>query len=88
MRRAIFHLLLLLVLAHPGAAGAETLTIDERAGVVEVIDGDTLVLDDGRQVRLVGIQAVVGSTPISHPNIFNILLTIWVTSEVLLFCLG
>lgn len=27
------------------------------AGVVEVVDGDTLVLDDGREVRLVGIQA-------------------------------
>ena len=27
------------------------------AAVVEIIDGDTLVLDDGRQVRLVGIQA-------------------------------
>jgi len=25
--------------------------------VVEIVDGDTLVLDDGRQVRLVGIQA-------------------------------
>ncbi len=30
---------------------------DGRYGVVEVIDGDTLVLEDGRQVRLVGIQA-------------------------------
>ena len=29
----------------------------EEARVVEVIDGDTLVLEDGRQVRLVGIQA-------------------------------
>ncbi len=66
MRRAIFHLLLLLVLAHPGAAGAETLTIDERAGVVEVIDGDTLVLDDGRQVRLVGIQAP--KLPLGRPG--------------------
>ncbi len=27
------------------------------ARVVEVVDGDTVVLDDGRQVRLVGIQA-------------------------------
>ena len=24
---------------------------------VEIVDGDTLVLDDGRQVRLVGLQA-------------------------------
>ena len=29
----------------------------EEARVVEVIDGDTLVLEDGRQVRLTGIQA-------------------------------
>ena len=29
----------------------------EEARVVEVIDGDTVVLEDGRQVRLVGIQA-------------------------------
>ncbi|MDX1711307.1 MAG: thermonuclease family protein [Rhodovibrionaceae bacterium] len=30
---------------------------EEVARAVEIIDGDTLVLDDGRQVRLVGIQA-------------------------------
>ncbi|MBE9555537.1 MAG: thermonuclease family protein [Proteobacteria bacterium] len=29
----------------------------ERAKVVEVVDGDTVLLDDGWQVRLVGIQA-------------------------------
>ncbi|MBE9554510.1 MAG: thermonuclease family protein, partial [Proteobacteria bacterium] len=29
----------------------------ERARVVEVVDGDTVLLDDGWQVRLVGIQA-------------------------------
>ncbi len=34
----------------PGLVAAET----ER--VVEIVDGDTLVLADGRQVRLVGIQ--------------------------------
>ena len=28
-----------------------------RAKAVEIVDGDTLVLEDGRQVRLVGIQA-------------------------------
>ena len=66
MRRAIARLLLLLALAHPGAAAAETLAIAERAGVVEVIDGDTLVLDDGRQVRLVGIQAP--KLPLGRPG--------------------
>ena len=35
----------------PGLTGAEW------AIAVSVVDGDTLVLDDGRQVRLVGIQA-------------------------------
>ncbi len=36
----------------PGLVVAET----ER--VVEIVDGDTLVLADGRQVRLVGIQTL------------------------------
>ncbi|MEE8445669.1 MAG: thermonuclease family protein, partial [Alphaproteobacteria bacterium] len=39
------------------AQGLDTLTPGGRATVVEVVDGDTVVLDDGRQVRLVGIQA-------------------------------
>ncbi len=41
----------------PGPAAAAAL---ERAGggvVTQVVDGDTLVLDDGTEVRLVGIQA-------------------------------
>jgi len=55
-------LLALLILAWPGpghSAGAAQppLEIAERAEVVEVIDGDTLRLDDGRQVRLVVIQS-------------------------------
>ncbi|MDH5557192.1 MAG: thermonuclease family protein [Alphaproteobacteria bacterium] len=33
------------------------LEVGERATVVEVVDGDTVLLDDGWQVRLVGIQA-------------------------------
>ncbi|MFQ5955227.1 MAG: thermonuclease family protein, partial [Kiloniellales bacterium] len=36
------------------------------ARAVEVIDGDTLVLDDGRQVRLVGIQAP--KLPLGRPD--------------------
>jgi endonuclease YncB( thermonuclease family) len=39
-------------------AGAfAALEIAETEAVVEIVDGDTLVLADGRQVRLVGIQA-------------------------------
>src|SRR5689334_746075 len=36
------------------------------ANVVEVIDGDTVVLDDGKEVRLVGIQAP--KLPLNRPN--------------------
>ncbi len=38
-------------------AGAQDETEAPQARVVEVVDGDTLFLDDGRQVRLVGLQA-------------------------------
>ena len=58
--RAFFFVLVILAWFGPGhAAGAAqaALEIVERAQVVEVIDGDTLELDDGREVRLVGIQA-------------------------------
>ena len=40
-----------------GALGPEDLRPEGVALVVEVIDGDTLRLDDGREIRLVGIQA-------------------------------
>lgn len=42
-----------------GEAGSPLarLQAGERAVVVEIVDGDTVVLDDGWQVRLVGIQA-------------------------------
>lgn len=44
--------------AHASAAGLQArLEPGERASVVEVVDGDTVLLDDGWQVRLVGIQA-------------------------------
>jgi len=51
--------LLILACAGPVAVAAEKARLDlvERAQVVEVIDGDTVRLDDGREVRLVGIQA-------------------------------
>lgn len=34
--------------------------------VVEIVDGDTLLLDDGREVRLVGLQAP--KLPLGRPN--------------------
>ena len=49
-------ILALLEFTGPGPARA-ALDLSERARVVEVIDGDTLLLDDGRPVRLVGIQS-------------------------------
>ena len=39
------------------AAAFAALEIAETETVVEIVDGDTLVLADGRQVRLVGLQA-------------------------------
>ncbi len=39
------------------AAAFAALEIAETEAVVEIVDGDTLVLADGRQVRLVGLQA-------------------------------
>jgi endonuclease YncB( thermonuclease family) len=59
--------------ALPPAAATRAASLEE-AGlvwegpltVVEVIDGDTVVLDDGRQVRLVGIQAP--KLPLGRPD--------------------
>ena len=46
------------VCAEPGTAEVPSpLDSGGTAQVVEIVDGDTVVLDDGRQVRLVGIQA-------------------------------
>ena len=56
-RLPTFLIPLLLVLALGPAALAAPLEDGGTGRVVEVVDGDTLVLDDGRQVRLVGIQA-------------------------------
>ena len=39
------------------AIAADALISGYAARVAEIVDGDTLVLDDGRQVRLVSIQA-------------------------------
>lgn len=77
-RRAILHAmkhllapLLFLTLIVPGAAGErdmylERLDFDGQALVTEVVDGDTVVLDNGRQVRLVGIQAP--KLPLGRPG--------------------
>ncbi len=51
MRAVLACVLLLLAALDPSLGPVE------EARVVEVIDGDTLVLEDGRQVRLTGIQA-------------------------------
>ena len=58
-------LLLALIGAAPGPAlaadglphGFAGLAAGDSAVVREIVDGDTVILDDGRQVRLVGIQA-------------------------------
>lgn len=57
--------LLLTLSPLPGRAQGEPQE-GERARVVEIVDGDTVVLADGRQVRLVGIQAP--KLPLGRPN--------------------
>ena len=66
-------LVLLLVFGLPAAAAAadgprlpDGLKAGGTAKAVEVVDGDTLVLDDGRQVRLVGLQAP--KLPLDRPG--------------------
>ena len=50
-------LVALLACGEPAPSGATALKAEETGRAVEIVDGDTLVLDDGREVRLVGIQA-------------------------------
>ena len=57
MIRAALLILLLLSPAAAGATGPEALPTGGTATVREVVSGDTLVLSDGRTVRLAGIQA-------------------------------
>lgn len=65
-----FVLLLALLVCAPFALAQArvpaALVEGETASVVEVVDGDTLVLDDGREVRLVGIQAP--KLPLGRPG--------------------
>ena len=56
----------LLIIAGPAIA-AEALISGGAARVAEIVDGDTLVLDDGRHVRLVGIQAP--KLPLGRPHV-------------------
>ncbi len=89
--RLVFFVCLLLPFGATGplpATEPPSLEFAGQARVVAVIDGDTVVLDDGRQVRLVGIQEDVGSTLISYPKSLNSLGVIWVGFPGLLFCLG
>lgn len=66
MRRAAAMVLALIVLWPRPSQPAPLLEPGGEALAVEVIDGDTLVLDDGRQVRLVGIQAP--KLPLGRPG--------------------
>ncbi len=45
------------VVPPPDTAICERLTADTRWRVTEIVDGDTVLLDNGREVRLVGLQA-------------------------------
>jgi len=65
-RFAVVLALPLLLLAPAFASGRSEGSDDGQARVGQVIDGDTLVLDDGRQVRLVGIQAP--KLPLGRPK--------------------
>lgn len=57
MVRCAALLLLLLQVMVGGLVRAEAPKLEEEARVVEVIDGDTLVLSNGYEVRLIGTQA-------------------------------
>lgn len=49
-----------------GRSATQALESLGSAGVVEIVDGDTLLLDDGREVRLVGLQAP--KLPLGRPD--------------------
>lgn len=57
MRRPALIFLIAAVLGAPEAAFALPLPGEAAGRVVKVVDGDTVALDNGREVRLVGIQA-------------------------------
>lgn len=55
--RGLRGLLIAALLTVHAPAFASSLEIGDRATVASIVDGDTVVLDDAREVRLVGIQA-------------------------------
>lgn len=55
VRTVAFAFALLLLPLSEGIANA--LTVDGSGKVMTIVDGDTLILEDGREIRLVGIQA-------------------------------
>ena len=57
----------LLITGSPAFVAADALVAGGTARVAEVVDGDTLVLEDGRKVRLVGIQAP--KLPLGRPHV-------------------
>ena len=62
-----FIVIMLIALSGPAwAVGLASLVDGGQARVTTVVDGDTVVLDDGREVRLVGIQAP--KLPLGRPN--------------------
>lgn len=63
VRRSVLLGLLIVLLGTPAAAEL----VRGGSGVVrEVVDGDTVILEDGREIRLVGIQAP--KLPLGRPN--------------------
>lgn len=66
MMRSLVLVLLALIAPPAAAAPAAALEVGQTAMVREVVDGDTVVLDDGSEVRLVGIQAP--KLPLGRPN--------------------
>lgn len=65
LRSTAFALLFLTTTA-AGAVDFALLRDGGSATVIDIIDGDTVVLDDGREVRFVGIQAP--KLPLGRPN--------------------
>ncbi|MEL0111768.1 MAG: thermonuclease family protein [Rickettsiales bacterium] len=64
--RAAIGLFLSTVWCGPASTGTPTLEPGGDATVIEIVDGDTLRLADGQQVRLVGLQAP--KLPLGRPN--------------------
>lgn len=57
MRKPFVFLIVTFLIILGNHAHSEQLETDGSGRVVEIVDGDTLIFQDGREVRLVGIQA-------------------------------